>query len=246
MKYIRGRALDIGEKWAIVNVKEYFNRNKAEFGLSDSSVQLAADALQVGVSTVRRVIADYRRDPLLLNKAPKPRGRPNYSIDSSHEEMMRSFIRDANKNGQYITTSSIHELIMQRDPDANFHHATLARMLDRWGFEFGKGKRSQYLKEKDEVIALRQKYLRRIIANRNNNNLPIRPEIYLDESYVNKNHSNDFIWYSGEDGPWIQKPTGKGERLIIVNAISSQHRDGLMERNWFFKPKGKQVIIMER
>jgi hypothetical protein len=23
----------------------------------------------------------------------------------------------------------------------------------------------------------------------------IRPEVYLDESYVNKNHSNDFIWY---------------------------------------------------
>lgn len=38
--------------------------------------------------------------------------------------------------------------------------------------------------------------------------------------YVNKNHSNDFIWYSGEDGPWVQKPTGKGERLIIINARS--------------------------
>ena len=222
MKYIRGRALDIGEKWAIVNVKEYFDRNKAEFGLTDSSVQLAADALQMGVSTVRRVIADYRRDPLLLDKPSKPKGRPSYSIDSSHEEVVRSFIRDANKNGQYITTLSIHELIMEREPDANFHRATLARMLDRWGFEFGKGKRSQHLKEKDEVIALRQKYLRRIIANRNNNNLSIRSEIYLDESYVNKNHSNDFIWYSGEDGPWIQKLTGKGERLIIVNAISSQ------------------------
>ncbi len=48
-----------------------------------------------------------------------------------------------------------------------------------------------------------------------------RPEVYLDESYVNKNHSNDFIWYYGEDGPWIQKPTGKGERIIIINAITS-------------------------
>ena len=27
-------------------------------------------------------------------------------------------------------------------------------------------------------------------------------------------------WYSGEDGPWVQKPTGKGERLIIINAIT--------------------------
>ena len=51
-------------------------------------------------------------------------------------------------------------------------------------------------------------------------NKTIRPEVYLDESYVNKNHSNDFIWYSDIDGPWVQKPSGKGERLIIVNAIT--------------------------
>lgn len=157
MKYIRGKALEPGEKWAIVNVKEYFDRNKKEFGLTESSVQLAADALQIGVSTIRRVMADYRRAPLLLNKPPKPRGRPNYSIDHSHEEVVRGFIRNANKNGQYITTSDIYNLIIEREPKADFHRATLTRMLDRWGFEFGKGKRSQHLKEKDEVIALRQK-----------------------------------------------------------------------------------------
>ena len=72
------------------------------------------------------------------------------------------------------------------------------------------------------MIAARQRYLREM----RNNRVPgkgtdtIRPEVYLDESYVNKNHSNDFIWYYGEDGPWVQKPTGKGERLIIVNAIT--------------------------
>ena len=48
----------------------------------------------------------------------------------------------------------------------------------------------------------------------------IRPEVYLDESYVNKNHSNDFVWFFGDDGPLVQKPTGKGERLIIINAIT--------------------------
>jgi hypothetical protein len=129
-------------------------------------------------------------------------------------------IRQANQNGQYITLSNISALIREKEPDARFHRATLARTLERWGFEFGQGKRSQHLKEKDEIVALRQKDLRRIRANRDGQGLPIRAEIDLDESYVNKNHSNDFIWYSGEDGPWVQKPTGKGERLIIINAIS--------------------------
>ncbi|HIE00208.1 MAG TPA: hypothetical protein EYP59_07965 [Thiotrichaceae bacterium] len=48
-----------------------------------------------------------------------------------------------------------------------------------------------------------------------------RPEVYRDESDINKNHSNDFIWYSNDEVPLIHKPTGKGERLIIINAITS-------------------------
>lgn len=222
MNYLRGKPLESGEKRAIVTLKRYFDRNKTEFGLKDSSVQLTADALEIGVSTVKRVMADYQRDPALLDKPPKPRGRPQYVVDGSHEEAVRCFIRQANQNGKSVTLADIEDFIRQRDADIHFHLSTLARTLDRWGFEFGKGKRTQHLKEKDEIIVWRQKYLRRMRVNRDQPFSPIKPEIYLDESYVNKNHSNDFIWYAEEDGPWVQKPTGKGERLIIINAISSK------------------------
>ncbi len=221
MGYIRGKPLEPGEKRAIVCVKNYFDHNRKDWGLTESSVQLTADALEVGVSTVNRVMADFRRDPSLLDKVPEPKGRPDYAIARTHQEAIRSFIRHANQQGQYITVSSIADFIQERDSDSHFHRATLTRALDRWGFEFGKGKRSQHLKEKEEVIILRQHYLRRMKANRDKNGKPIKGEIYLDESYVNKNHSNDFIWYSDDDGPWVQKPTGKGERLIIINAMSS-------------------------
>ena len=205
---------------AIISVKNYFDRNKKELGIIESSVQLTSDALEVGVSTVKRVIADFRRNPALLDKAPEPKGRPEYTIDGAYKEMVRHFIRDANQRGQHMTLSMISDLIKEKNPGNDFHISTLSRTLDRWGFEFGKGKRSQHLKEKNEIVVARQLYLRRMRANRGHDGTPLRKEIYLDESYVNKNHSNDFTWYSEEDGPWIQKPTGKGERLIIVNAMS--------------------------
>jgi transposase len=223
MGYIRGKPLEPRFKQAIVSVKKFFDRNKNEIMLSENSVQLTADVLEVGVSTVKRIMAEFNRDPTLLDKVPESKGRPDYAIDSTHEEAIRNYIRTANKNGEYITISTLSDFIKKKDPNSNsFHHSTLSRTLDRWGFEFGKGKRTQHLKEKDYIIALRQTYLRRMKLNRDKNGNPIRSEIYLDESYVNKNHSNDFIWYSGEDDSWVQKPTGKGERLIIVNAISSQ------------------------
>ena len=88
------------------------------------------------------------------------------------------------------------------------------------GFEFGTGIRSAQLKESERVVIMRRQYLRQKRANRDEKGQMIRPEVYLDESYINKNHSNDNTWYFEEDGLIIGKPTGKGDRLIIVKAIT--------------------------
>lgn len=217
----KGKPLSPEVKRVTVKVKEYFDRNKKTFGISESSIQITADVIGIGLASVQRILADYNKDPALLDRPPQAKGRPNRMLDSSIESLVRSYIREANKNGQHITLEMIKEFILEFESETDFHVATLGRSLDRWGFTFGKGTRSQHLKEKDHVIAARQRYLRKKIANRDGDAC-IRPEVYLDESYVNKNHSSDLIWYFDDDGPWVQKPTGKGERLIILNAITSE------------------------
>ncbi len=219
---LRGKPLTSVEKKLIVSVKQYFDRHPSGEKAFESSTKRAADAVGVGEATVKRIMADYNRDPELLNREPKERGRREYSIDISYQEQVRKYVREANQKGEYITLKTINNFLVESGIKESFHRATLARTLDRWGFEFGKGTRTQHLKEKDHVIVARKRYLRRKMRNRQPGEgiETIRPEVYLDETYVNKNHSNDFIWYSGEDGPWVQKPTGKGERLIIVNAMT--------------------------
>ena len=135
-------------------------------------------------------MADYNRDPKLLDKPTKSRGRPAYALSTSHQETVRSYIRSANKNGEYITLSNIRDFLKEASENsANedfLHISTLARTLNRWGFEFGKGTRSQHLKEKDHVIAARQRYLRKKRENRLKGNKidTYHPEVYFDESYV--------------------------------------------------------------
>ena len=221
MSYIKGKPLCPEEKKLLVSVKQYFDRNKSEFGSTESAAQMTADALSVGLATVNRTMASYRKDPDSINAFPQVRGRPDRSISVSHQEAVRAYIREANMKGAHMTLESIKSFLQEKSPDESFHISTLSRTLDRWGFEFGKGVRTQHLKEKDHIILARQSYLRKIMKNRvSSNGRLIRPEVYLDEFYVNKNHSNDFVWYSSEDGPCIQKPTGKRERLIIMNAIT--------------------------
>jgi len=216
----RGKPLTPEVKKLVISVKQYFDQNK--FDPMESSVKRAADSLGIGVATVKRILADYNRDPNLLDKPAKMRGRPIHAVNASYQESIRAYIRTSNKKGDDITLENIQEFLSDISDEEQFHISTLARTLNRWGFEFGKGTRSQHLKEKDHVVAARQRYLRIMRNNRKPEfkEGTIYPEVYLDESYVNKNHSNDFIWYSGEDGPWVQKPTGKGERLIILNAIT--------------------------
>ncbi len=216
----QGKALTPEDKKAIVSLKEYFDRTKNDLQEQSSpSVQKVANALGFGIATIKRTMADYSRGVNFDEVEKVFRGRPQRVLSESTQTIVRDYIRKANKEGAYITLEMLCQHLEEVAPKQEFSVRTLGRALDRWGFTFGKGVRTQRFKEKDHVVAARQRYLRRKIANRKGKDT-VRPEVYLDESYVNKNHSNDFVWYYDDDGPWIQKPTGKGERLIIMNAIT--------------------------
>ena len=216
----QGKALTPTEKETIVALKKYFDRTKDdEQEQSSPSVQRVVNALGVGIATVKRVMADHNRGTTFTNQEILHKGRPPRVLSDSMQTVTREYVRSANKEGTHITLEMLCKHLEDIKPEQKFSIRTLGRALDRWGFTFGKGTRTQRLKEKDYVVAARQRYLRRKRSNRKGGDV-FRPEVYLDESYVNKNHSNDFVWYFDDDGPWIQKPTGKGDRLIIINAIT--------------------------
>ena len=150
MDSIRGKALTPEAKKNVVSVKLYFDQNK--FQPSESSTKRTAAALGIGQATVKRIMADYGRDPNLLDEPTKDRGRPAHAVSTSNQEAVRTFVRSANKNGEHITLATIRDFLKEESEDEPFHIATLARTLNRWGFEFGQGTRSQHLKEKDHVI----------------------------------------------------------------------------------------------
>ncbi len=216
----QGKPLTAKEKETIVTLKKYFDRTKNDPQEQASpSVQRVVNALDISIATAKRVMADYNRGVSFVDQKEVFRGRRPRSLSSPMQTVARDYVRKANREGLHITLETLCQHFKEIHPGQEFSVRTLGRALDRWGFTFGKGTRIQRLKEKDYIVAARQRYLRRKRANRKGVGT-IRPEVYLDESYVNKNHSNDFVWYYDDDGPWIQKPTGKGERLIIINAIT--------------------------
>ena len=91
----RGKPLTPEIKKLTVLAKQYFDRKKLT--PAEPSVKRTADALGIGIATVKRIMADYNRDPGLLDKPAKLRGRPIYAVSVSYQESTRSYIRAANK-----------------------------------------------------------------------------------------------------------------------------------------------------
>ena len=112
-----------------------------------------ADALEIGLATVNRIMADFNKDPESIKKGVPYKGRPAHALNASSQEIVRTYIRGANLAGRYVTLETIREYLQEQSPD-EFHLSTLGRTLDRWGFEFGKGTRTQHLNALKTIIGL--------------------------------------------------------------------------------------------
>ncbi|KAL4107543.1 hypothetical protein QTP88_017874 [Uroleucon formosanum] len=79
----------------------------------------------------------------------------------------------------------------------------------------------KFLMERNDIVALRCTFLRKMCTLREQNDT--RPVNYLDETWINQNHSRTRIWQNAEQTEGLKVPTGKGGRLIICHAGSAKY-----------------------
>lgn len=223
VRMARGRELSVEARKTVVQLKRHFDneRQAGQMVSTKDSFGRTAMALGIGVATVKRIISRHKKTGTVLTcDSHEPPGRRPDTTCESLQVFARDFIRSQNLIGSHVSVEKLR-LHIKDKYSIEVNKITLWRALKRWGFTYGIGRRRNSLKEKEYVIHARRAYLREIRANRFADGSCIRPEVYLDETYINKNHSQRCTWYQEEDGPWVNKPSGVGPRLIIVNAITS-------------------------
>ncbi len=218
----QGKEFTQDMKQLVINLKEFNDLERRQKNFKAVwAIEQTAKGLGIGDATVRRIMAEYNKNKQSVpDSLTKTRGKPEYAIPQSLQPVVRRYIRSQNLKGLHVSVDLVRNHLAKTNPDYNFPTTTLWRTLSRWGFTYGTGKRRSALKERDYVILARRRYLRQKRLNRKPDGSFVRQEIYLDETFINKNHSNQFTWYFDEDGPDVNKPAGKGERLIVVNAIT--------------------------
>lgn len=218
----QGQAVDFRERQFVVRLKAYFDQERQQ-GLSVSTqdaVGRVAKALGLGKRTVKEILSTDQKAGQVAVPALASKGKPPYRIQPALETVLRQRIRALNRQGSHVSVRSLAHWLSKNYEEVP--RATLGRTLQRMGLVYGKSRNKSALRERDEVVIARRAYLRPKRANRAAHGGTVRPEVYLDESYVNVNHSTPRTWYFAEEGPWVHKPAGKGPRLIIVHAITTE------------------------
>lgn len=224
----QGKQLTPEEMEMVIHLKRHFDKEKEnyEFVSTKNPAQRAAQGLGISIVTVKRIMAQYHRSGDRLVTVPgKHPGRPPDPALQGILPIVRSLVQSENLRGQRVSLDRLSQYLLS-EHNIDIPKMTLWRAVRRWGFTYGEGRRRDSLKEQNHVILARRAYLRAKRFNRNPDGTLKRPEVYLDETFINKNHSSRFTWYSKEDGPWTNKPSGVGPRLIVVHAIT---RDGWVE-----------------
>jgi transposase len=203
----------------VVCLKQYFDKERkaGKVVSTMNPTSRTAAGLGVGIATVKRIMSRHvRGEPA---RQPFRPGRPPGTLGVGIQPAVRKFIHTENLSGKRVSIERVRSYLSE-EFDVDVPKMTLWRALRRWGFTYGQGRRRDSLKEQDYVIRARREYLRQKRANRSSGGLTKHPEFFLDETFINKNHSARYTWYNEQDGPWVNKPSGVGPRLIVLNAIS--------------------------
>lgn len=225
----QGNVLTTKDKEIIVKLKDYFDQEKKLSGKKSqtkSSTAKVAESLGLSVTSIQRTIREFKKNGDFA--APAKKGATPYSIDDGVKTICRDIIRKHNIERAHLSIRVLSGILKEKH-QLDVPRETLRAYLSRWGIVYGPVQRHTALRERDYVVCARREYLiekRRL--DKSNQTL-----VYLDETFINKNHSgSDWSWYCEDwkedsdldksHGPYINKPSGKGERLIILNAVTEE------------------------
>ena len=216
----RGRAYTTEQRGLVVTLKEAYDaeRKEGETVSTQNPSLRVARGLNMSLRSVKSILSEYNRTGK-TNVPFSGKGKPQFKVSIVLETILRQRIRELNQRGQHVSLRTFCGWLHQ-EHEVEISNQTLGNTLKRMGFINGRSKRRSTLKERDYVVVARREYLRKKLANRKSGGGIQRPEVYLDETYLNVNHSVERTWYFVDDGPWVNKPSGKGARLIIVHVIT--------------------------
>ncbi|XP_052680568.1 uncharacterized protein LOC128161331 isoform X2 [Crassostrea angulata] len=200
----------------VKNIKTPLKRLSIATGISENTLKR-----KVIQDPVDMVVED------LQVPVPKKKPGPNRKLDDFDADLVKRTIHDVHLKGQYVSLRQLSDVLVEKG--VRLTKSSLGRLVKDLGFRFYKaGSNQRYTGDRNDIVSMRHTYPRSIRKFREEG----RPIVYLDETWLNTNHvargdwvdcprtsTSAFESHREDHGRFV--PSGKGFRLIIVDAGSS-------------------------
>lgn len=204
--------------------------------------KLCATACGLSERTVNRINIEAKRESATPDSGPsfstpgkerKQKCRVT-SLDDFEKDVLRKIVFAFYDRGEFPSTSKItHELKQKINYQGS--DTSTRRLLHSLGFNYRKTRDGrQFLLERNDIVAARIRFLRTMNGLRSSDDS--RPVYYLDETWVNENHTRKYIWQDSNKSGGLKVPPGKGNRLIVCH-VGSASQGFVKDCKWVFRSK---------
>ena len=223
----------VEDKVHVLNIFKAYNAENAD-KLKTEIVEFTANAAGVSVQSVFKILREYKEThELHPPKVYHRQRRVLDNIDDVAKNALRRCIHSFFEKNEPPTLNKILETVNQEEHLPQLKRSTLSKLINEIGFRYSKRSRNSVLREKNEIIAWRRRFLREIRKYREEG----RKFYFLDETWVNAGHTVSKVWkdttiltprqaFIQGLTTGLKDPTGKGNRIIVLH-IGSE--DGFVE-----------------
>ena len=186
-----GKSISVEEQQIILNVAKYFQEesksgNKPQFRAGAVIAKTAA-AAGVSKNSVRKIVSAGK----VIDEGKTRKAKVRFGkLDNSDVGVIRIIHNLYREN----ISPSLKKILLQLKGKMNFPYSKthLWRLLKKMGFGYEKRGRQRTISERPEIIAQRERYLRRIRKIRESD--PERVIVYTDETWLNQGHRTKKEW----------------------------------------------------
>ena len=188
-----GKSISVEEQQIILNVAKYFQEesksgNKPQFRAGAVIAKTVA-ATGVGKNSVRKIVSAGK----VIDEGKTRKAKVRFGkLDNFDVSVIRRIIHNLYQE-KYISPS-LKKILPQLKEKMNFPYGKihLWRLLKKMGFGYEKQWRQRIISERPEIIAWRERYLRRIRKIKEAD--PERAIVYIDETWLNQGHRTKKEW----------------------------------------------------
>ena len=202
----------------ILQIYKYFEGEKkrgAPFYSFSCARKRTAHAFGINEKYLYRLIKEEEKG---TNSKPLYENKKKETLDKFDQHIVRTTIQEFYRKNEFMSTRRLKKRL-ENDHNLHVSKYTILKLLQKFGYRYGECQtfNRAILCERSDLVAQRHQYLRTIKQRRNSGyNI-----VYLDETWVNANHTASYQWLPPDPKDGRKIPAGRGERLIVLHAGGS-------------------------